>query len=65
MFSKKNNSQTKRLFLFIITCYSKNTNMIQSFREIKRLKRFISQDFHYIHQDFINSINDKTHNDIT
>ncbi len=53
MFSKKNNSQIKRLFSFIIVCFLKNTSTIQSFREIKRRNRFILWDFHYIHQDFI------------
>ncbi len=53
MFSKKKNSQTKCLFSFIIACFFKNTSTIQSFREIKRLKRFNLRNFHYIHQDFI------------
>jgi hypothetical protein len=53
MFSKKSNSQTKRLFSFIIVCFLKNTSTIQSFREIKRRDRFILRDFHYTHQDFI------------
>jgi hypothetical protein len=53
MFSKKNNSQTKRLFSFIITCFFKNTSTIQSFREVKRLNRLILRDFYYTHQDFI------------
>jgi hypothetical protein len=53
MFSKKNNSQTKRLFSFIITCFLKSTSTIQSFREIKRLKRFNLRDFYDTHQDFI------------
>jgi hypothetical protein len=53
MFSKKNNSQIKRLFSFIIVCFLKNTSTIQSLREIKRRNRFILWDFHYVHQDFI------------
>jgi hypothetical protein len=50
---KKNNLQTKRLLSFIIACFLKNTSTIQSFREIKQLKRFILRDFHYTYQDFI------------
>jgi hypothetical protein len=53
MFSKKNNSQIKRLFLFIIVCFFKSTNTIQFFREIKRLNRFILRNFYYIHEDLI------------
>ncbi len=53
MFSKKSNSQTKRLLSFIIVCFFRNTNTIQSFREIKRLNRLILRDFYYTHQDFI------------
>ncbi len=53
MFSKKNNSQTKRLFSFIIACFLRSTNTIQSFREVRRRNRLILRDFHYIHQDFI------------
>ncbi len=53
MFSKKSNSQTKRLLSFIIACFLKSTNTIQSFREIKRRNRLILRDFHYTHQDFI------------
>ncbi len=53
VFSKKSNSQTKRLFSFIIACFFKNTSTIQSFREIRRRNRFILRDFHYTHQDFI------------
>jgi hypothetical protein len=53
MFSKKNNSQIKRLLSFIIICFFKNTSTIQSFREVKRRDRFILRDFHYIFQDFI------------
>jgi hypothetical protein len=53
MFSKKNNSQIKRLFSFIIVCFLKSTNTIQFFREIKRRDRFILRNFQYTHQDFI------------
>jgi hypothetical protein len=53
MFSKKNNSQIKRVFSFIIVCFFKSTNTIQSFREIKRRDRLILRDFHYTHQDLI------------
>jgi hypothetical protein len=53
MFSKKNNSQTKRLFSFIIACFFKNTNTIQSFREIRLRDRLILRNFRYTHQDFI------------
>jgi hypothetical protein len=53
MFSKKNNSQIKRLFSFIIACFLKSTSTIQSFREIRQRNRLILRDFHYIHQDFI------------
>jgi hypothetical protein len=53
MFSKKNNSQIKRLFSFIIVCFLRSTNTIQSFREIRRRNRFILRNFHYTHQDFI------------
>jgi hypothetical protein len=53
MFSKKNNSQTKRLFSFIIVCFLRNTSRIQSFREIKKRDRLILRDFHYTHQNFI------------
>ncbi len=53
MFSKINNSQTKRLFSFIIACFLRNTSTIQSFREIKQRDRFILRDFRYTHQDFI------------
>ncbi len=53
MFSKKNNSQIKRLLSFIIVCFLRSTNKIQSFREIKRLNRLILRDFYYTHQDFI------------
>jgi hypothetical protein len=53
MFSKRNNAQTKRLFLFIIACFLRSTNTIQSFREVKQRDRLILRDFYYTHQDFI------------
>jgi hypothetical protein len=53
MFSKKNNSQTKRLFSFIIACHFKNLNTIQFFHEIKRRNRLTLKDFHYIFQNVI------------
>ncbi len=53
MFSKKSNSQTKRLFSFIIACYSKSLNTIQSFRKAKKRNRLTLKDFHYIFQDVI------------
>jgi archaellum biogenesis protein FlaJ (TadC family) len=53
MFSKKSNSQTKRLFSFIIVCFFRSTNTIQFFREIKQRNRFILRNFHYTHQHFI------------
>ncbi len=53
MFSKKSNSQIKRLFSFIIICFFKNINTIQSFREIRLRKRLILRDFYHIHQDFM------------
>jgi hypothetical protein len=53
MFSKKSNSQTERLFSFIIVYSLKNTNTIHSFREVKQRNWFILRDFHYIHQNFI------------
>jgi hypothetical protein len=53
MFSKRSNSQTKRLFSFIIACYSKSLNTIQSFREVKRRNRLTLKDFHHIFQDVI------------
>jgi hypothetical protein len=53
MFSKKSNSQTKRLFSFIIVCFLKSTNTIQFFREVKQRDQLILRDFHYTHQDFI------------
>jgi hypothetical protein len=53
MFSKKNNSQTKRLFSFIIVCYFKNLNTIQCFREIKKRNRLTLKNFHHIFQNVI------------
>ncbi len=53
MFSKKSNSQTKRLLSFIIACFFRSTNTIQSFREVKCLNRLILRNFYYTHQDFI------------
>jgi hypothetical protein len=57
MFSKKREIKTlktiKRLFSFIIACYSKSLNTIQSFREVKRRNRLTLKDFHHIFQDVI------------
>jgi hypothetical protein len=53
MFSKKNNSQIKRLFSFIIACYSKSLNTIQYFREIKKRNRLTLKDFRHIFQNVI------------
>jgi hypothetical protein len=57
MFSKKkeikNLKINKRLFSFIIACYFKNLNTIQSFREVKRRNRLTLKDFHRIFQDVI------------
>jgi hypothetical protein len=53
MFSKKSNSQTKRLFLFIIVCYLKSLNTIQFFREVKKRNRLTLKDFYHIFQDVI------------
>jgi hypothetical protein len=56
MFSKKREVKIfkiKRLFSFIIACYFKSLNTIQSFREIKRRNRLILRDFHHIFQDVI------------
>jgi hypothetical protein len=53
MFSKKSNSQIKRLFSFIIVCYFKNLNMIQSFCEIKKRNRLTLKNFHHISQHVI------------
>ncbi len=57
MFSKKKEIKIfktiKRLFSFIIVCYSKNLNTIQSFREIKKRDRLTLKNFHHIFQDVI------------
>jgi hypothetical protein len=56
MFSKKRKIKilkTKRLFLFIIACYSRNLNTIQSFREVKKRNRLTLKDFHHTFQDVI------------
>jgi hypothetical protein len=56
MFSKKREIKilkTKRVFSFIIACYSKSLNTIQSFREIKRRDRLTLKDFHLIFQNVI------------
>jgi hypothetical protein len=57
MFSKKRKIKilktTKRLFSFIIVCYFKSLNTIQSFREVKRRNRLTLKDFHHIFQDVI------------
>ncbi len=50
---EKNNSQTKRLFSFIIVCYFKSLNTIQSFREIKKRDRLTLKNFHHTFQDII------------
>jgi hypothetical protein len=57
MFSKKRKIKilktTKRLFSFIIACYSRSLNTIQFFREVKRRDRLTLKDFHYIFQNVI------------
>jgi hypothetical protein len=57
MFSKKRKIKTfkttKRLFSFIIACYSKSLNTIQFFREAKRRDRLTLKDFHHIFQNVI------------
>jgi hypothetical protein len=57
MFSKKKEIKTfkiiKRLFSFIIACYFKKLNTIQSFREIKKRDRLTLKDFHHIFHDVI------------
>jgi hypothetical protein len=57
MFSKKKEIKTfkiiKRLFSFIIACYFKSLNTIQSFREIKKRNWLTLKDFHHIFQDVI------------
>jgi hypothetical protein len=51
--SKKSNLKTKRLFSFIMTCYSRSLKTIQFFREIKRRDRLTLKDFHHIFQNVI------------
>jgi hypothetical protein len=56
MFSKKREIEifkTKRLLSFIIACYSRSLDTIQSFREAKRRDRLTLRDFHHIFQDVI------------
>ncbi len=53
MFSKKNNSKTKRLFSFIIVCYFKILNTISSFREVKKRNQLTLKKFHHIFQNVI------------
>jgi hypothetical protein len=53
MFSKRNNSQTKRLFSVIIICYLRSLNTIQFFREVKKRNRLTLKDFHHIFQNVI------------
>jgi hypothetical protein len=56
MFSKRREIKilkTKRLSLFIIACYFKSLDTIQSFREVKRRNRLTLRDFHHIFQDVI------------
>ncbi len=53
MFSKRSNSQTKRLLSSIIVCYLRSLSTIQSFREVKRRDRLTLRDFHHIFQDVI------------
>jgi hypothetical protein len=57
MFSKKREIKTlkiiKRLFSFIIACYSKSLDTIQSFREVRRRDRLTLKNFHHIFQDVI------------
>ncbi len=45
---------TNKTFIFIhYRLLFKNTNTIQSFREVRQRNRLILRDFHYTHQDFI------------
>jgi hypothetical protein len=56
MFSKKKEIKIvkiKRLFSFIIACYFKSLNTIQSFREIKKRDRLTLKNFHHIFQNVI------------
>jgi hypothetical protein len=56
MFSKKREIKIfkiKRLFSFIIACYFKSLNTIQSFREVKKRNRLTLKNFHHIFQNVI------------
>jgi hypothetical protein len=57
MFSKKRKIKIlktiKRLFSFIIVCYSKSLNTIQFFREVKKRDRLTLKNFHHIFQNVI------------
>jgi hypothetical protein len=56
MFSKRRKIKIfkiKRLFSFIIACYFKSLNIIQSFREIKKRDRLTLNNFHHIFQNVI------------
>ncbi len=56
MFSKRREIKIlkiKRLFSFIIVCYSKSLNTIQSFREVKKRNRLTLKNFHHIFQNVI------------
>jgi hypothetical protein len=59
MFSKKREIKIfkiiKRLFSFIIVCYFKSLNTIQSFREVKRRNELTLKNFHHIFQNVIAS----------
>jgi hypothetical protein len=53
MFSKRSNSQTKRLLSSIIVCYFRSLSTIQSFREARKRDRLTLKDFHHIFQNVI------------
>jgi hypothetical protein len=56
MFSKKRKIKffkIKRLFSFIIACYFKSLNTIQSFREVKKEDRLTLKNFYHIFQNVI------------
>jgi hypothetical protein len=55
MFSKKKIEifKIKRLFSFIIVCYFKSLNTIQSFREVKKRNQLTLKNFHHIFQKMI------------
>jgi hypothetical protein len=57
MFSKKKIIKIfkiiKRLFSFIIVCFSRNLNTIQFFREVRKRDRLILWNFHHVFQDVI------------